>query len=766
LRGAMDAAPDIQPSAAGEWQIGLGGGLDLAALIILTVSVVAAVIWTWRSLDPAHKLSFRLTVTVLRAIALVTGLGLILQPSIRFRRFKGAPAELAVLVDASGSMARGGEDSRLVRVKRIAEAAAGRLGQISNKLTVSWYRFADVLAPDGSTPSFEPLLPGLGSDVRSAVEGLIEAKGGASLAGIVVVGDGADTEIAQPADGEYDMSWATGLGIPINAVFIGSRGERRDLAIEDAEVDPFAFTRSETPIAVTLKSVGLSDREVEAFLWQDGSVVQRRTVELVGGKGRVLFNVLPSSLGQHVFTVTVPIPEGDEVEENNRVHLTFEVVRDKFRVLHLAGRPSWDQRFLRSTFKAWPQIDLVSFYVLRTAYQSTAHGSSGMALIPFPTKDLFEDYLDEFDVVILQEFDPTAVGVDRYLDRIARFVDQGGALVLIGGSEGLNATQLPSQKFLDSLPVKLLGPGVPPAMLSDARPFRLRLTDVGVTHPLTRLHQSPERNEELYRSSTRLDGIGRVASLAAGAFRLAEHPTVQAGDGPAPVIAVRDVNKGRSMVVATDSLWRWGFSGPMTGGPANTYVTFWRQAIAWLTRAPVLDRLRVEVEPPSVGVGRPIEFSMELLDEVYRPVPAVPLDCEISWLRQDGSEETEQFEVLLDAEGRYRREWTPREEGPHRLKVAAASGQEKTVRFLASSQRGELAQLEPRRALLEELARSTGGHFEEGLMTPESWATGVGSARRVQTETELPLWDHPLTVIVFIALIASEWLLRRRRGLR
>jgi hypothetical protein len=35
----------------------------------------------------------------------------------------------------------------------------------------------------------------------------------------------------------------------------------------------------------------------------------------------------------------------------------------------------------------------------------------------------------------------------------------------------------------------------------------------------------------------------------------------------------------------------WRFSGPVAGGPADLYNTFWRKAIAWLTHAPDLQRL-------------------------------------------------------------------------------------------------------------------------------------------------------------------------------
>ncbi|MCP4604123.1 MAG: hypothetical protein GY847_26975 [Proteobacteria bacterium] len=763
----MGGGNDIPMPTIDEWQITAVGGLDLSAFILLSFGILAAVMWTWRSLDPAHSFRIRLLITTLRALALFGAFVLLLQPAVHFRKIEDAPTELAILVDGSGSMTRGNDEARLGQVKKIVEQARSGLDELSKQHKLSWYGFAeDLIATNGSDGAISPLKKQKKTDIKSAILKLAKMHKDAPVNGIVLISDGADTEIADPEDGIWDATWARKLGVPINAVFVGSVSKHKDLAIERAEMDPFAFSRSETPIAVTLSSVGFPDREVEAFLWQDGSVVQRRTVQLVGGKGQFSFTVFPSTLGHHVLTVTVPTPPDDEVPENNKSHVAFKVIRDKFRILHLAGRPSWDQRFLRETLKSWPRVDLVSFYILRTAYQSTAFGSSGMALIPFPTEDIFEGHLDKFDIVILHSFEPVSVGVDRYLERIAEFVNKGGALVLIGGSVGLASGKMPSKAFKKILPVKLLGPGTPERRLFDTTPFRVKLTEVGANHPLMRLKPSTEKNMETWRSLTRLDIIGRVAALTDGALRLAEHPFVRADDGPAPVVAAREVGEGRTLAIATDSLWRWRFTGPMSGGPSDAYATFWRQAISWLTRAPELDRLRVKVNPSPVFVNRPTQIDIELLDETYRPMPGMAISCVINWILQDGAKASDAFQAQLDDQGCYRREWLPNVEGPHNLTVTSAEGLSSTKRFLVETQNKELNHLEPKKSLIEAIARETGGYFESGTLTPKSWKTGGGASHHILYHREIPLWDHPLAILLLIALLTSEWLLRRRIGLR
>jgi uncharacterized membrane protein len=482
--------------------------------------------------------------------------------------------------------------------------------------------------------------------------------------------------------------------------------------------------------------------------------------------GHFTFSVFPSTLGQQVLTITVPTPPDDEVPENNTAYVTFEVIRDKFRILHIAGHPSWDQRFLRETLTSWPRVDLVSFYILRTEYQSSTLGASGMALIPFPTEDLFEGHLNEFDIVIFHNFEPASVGVDRYLKNIADFVKQGGAIVLIGGSRGLGGGKMASGELIDIFPVKLLPSGTSSSRLFDENAFRLKLTEAGANHPMMRLKPSFKKNFEYWRSLYRLDGIGRVASVADGSLRLAEHPFVQADDGPSPVIAVKEVEKGRSLAIMTDSLWRLRFTGPMTGGPRDAYAEFWRQAVYWLTRSPDLDRLVVEVDPSPVYVGETAQFQIVLRDEAYRAVPGAEIAARVAWIREDGSQAEDKFKAILDDQGQFRKEWQPRIVGPHRVTVTSGDGISASKRFLVKTEEKELSHLEPNEPLMRALAETTGGSFTRNDVEPKELVVRGGSNRQVLYHSEIPLWDHPLAIIFLIGVLTTEWFVRRRIGLR
>ncbi len=750
----------------GEWQITMMGGTDRLTLVLLAVAAAVLVAWSWRSFDPRLALRSRLALTALRLAALSTALALLLQPTSSSRDVRAHPSRFAVLVDVSGSMSLGQSRSRLERARPILERAAPGLGGGDDGQHLAWYSFADELMPAGDLDAAtRPATGSRGTDLLGALRALLADPGDEPLVGVLLVSDGADTLLAGGSDPALAAQALREIGLPINTLAITGGGRERDLSVSLAEADSFAFARSETPISVLVRGVGVPETGIEVGLWNEGALMQRRTVDLVGGEGRVTFSFRPQRLGQQILTVSVPVPEGDEVPENNTAHMGFEVIRDKLRVLHVAGRPSWDQRFLRDALRSWPRVDLVSFYVLRTPQQSETFGTSGLALIPFPTESLFEEHLEEFDVVIFQDFDPAPVGVDRYLDALGEFVRGGGAFALVGGATGFASGAMARGALGAMLPVRLPDPATQPSRRVVDQPFRARPTDAGRRHPVLGLAADRAANDVLLDSLGRLDGMVRVAGMAPGGIALLEHPHLTADDGPAPLVAVREAGEGRTLAVATDSLWRWRFSEPLRGGTAEIFPEFWRRAMNWLVKDPDLDRLRVSVTPPEQEPERPVTIEVELSDEAYRPVPGAEISLTTLWQDDAGVERSDSARVRLDGQGRYRREWLPEGTGPHRVVAATDDDLSATGRFLVDAAHPELTRLDADEQLLSGIAAATGGRHSVESLDPERLARVDAPAREVLSRRDVPLWDHPLALGLFFALLAAEWLLRRRAGM-
>src|SRR5262249_20098525 len=170
--------------------------------------------------------------------------------------------------------------------------------------------------------------------------------------------------------------------------------------------------------------------EVPVVLKRDGLVIKQTTAHIGGAlsESRVAFELVPERVGKYVYEGSVPVLPPETVAENNQPALLLRATRDKTRVLQVAGRPSWDERALRGFFKADPNVDLISFFILRTYDDIQAVPTEEMSLIPFPTEELFEQELGSFDVIILQDFEFARYGIRPYLDNIRAYAENGGAL--------------------------------------------------------------------------------------------------------------------------------------------------------------------------------------------------------------------------------------------------------------------------------------------------------------------------------------------------
>ena len=126
-------------------------------------------------------------------------------------------------------------------------------------------------------------------------------------------------------------------------------------------------------------------------------------------------------------------------ETNNTRSFVVRVIRDKIRVLQVSGAPSWDVRALRQMLKSNPNVDLISFFILRTQDSISLVPNDEMSLIPFPTRELFEQQLPSFDLIILQNFEFRPYGIGDYLENIRSYVEGGGGLAMLGGAVSFSA---------------------------------------------------------------------------------------------------------------------------------------------------------------------------------------------------------------------------------------------------------------------------------------------------------------------------------------
>lgn len=575
------------------------------------------------------------------------------QPTRVVDRVEQHPGALAVVVDGSLSMA----------TERRGGSAANEALSIVRALqrehpVVDVHSFSDTLSL-GLPEAFD----GPQTDMGGAFRALSERYAGQRLGGVVWISDGLGTGPVRAAFRADASATPPFIAAPLTVVEVGADSNEDDVAVLSASAGEFAYLRSPTQVVARVSAPARAGGTLPVTLEQDGAVVHSQQVMLDGdGQADVVFTVRPAVVGRNVYVVRVAANADDRVPANNVKTVVIDVVREQIRVLQVAGSPSWDVKFLRRLLKGDPGIDLVNFFILRTVDDDIYRfPNAKLALISFPYEQLFSTNIDDFDLVVLHNFDPRPYlggRTDLLMARLADFVRGGGALAMVGGDHSFEAGGFDTSPLASVLPVRLQPQGTP----VDARPFTPRLTDEGHSHPVTRLETSASDNEKRWAALPALEGTHVVSGPAPRAEVLLAHPDATTATGePLPILAVADVDRGRSLALTVDATWRWSMSEAAAGRGNRAYLRFWKHAIRWLTRDPAMRRVTVDAPPGSVSPAGLARVVARVLAPDFAPLADASVTLEITtggvtreMQGATGPDGLALFDVAVDAPGLHR----------------------------------------------------------------------------------------------------------------
>lgn len=748
-----------------DWRFASLSPLPAWALVLLALAAAASVLLAWRGLRGEPSRGRRALLLTLRALSALLAVLLLIEPAIQLLHTARVRRRFAVLVDGSRSMAFPVEPGGARRADAVAALLAESrrdLGALADRVDLEWWTFAgDATPTDAAGVAASP--KGGRTDLVAALHAA--AAGSRTLAGALLFSDGADNAtLSEGLDGAAGAALRA-LGFPVNVVAVGAEAPR-DVAVERVAVDDFAFVRNTLTVEATLRVRGYSSGEVEVVLRREGSVAATARVRLEPGRDRyaVPLSFAPDATGTFVFTVEArPLP-GEAIAENNSRSFPLRVIRDRVRVLLVAGRPCWEERFLRALLKQDPNVDLVSFFILRQN-ADTPGPQEDLSLIPFPVAEIFGPQLRTFDAVLFVDFAWSpyrSLQIESYLPGIRDYVMAGGAFAMIGGEQSFGDGRYGETAIAEILPV------VP---LDGTRPveeeLRPRLTPEGRRHPIMRLAAGDGPNAAAWEALPALPGLNLVRPLAPGqgAAVLLEAPGLLVDGRPAPVVAAREVGRGRSLAVATDSTWFWGFVAAEAGRGGRAHQRFWLNALRWLVRDPGTDALQVEPDQRTVEPGSPVGLTVSLRGADFGPAAGRKVSVEL--VGEDGKAAAG-GDAVTSADGEARLELLPPGPGAYRVVARAEGAASVETGGAAVAVRGagpEDADAAPRPELLRAIAKATGGGFSllPGGGLPE---LALNDPERIEIgrRKDVPIWDRAWTLAALAATLAAEWVLRRRFG--
>ena len=292
--------------------------------------------------------------------------------------------------------------------------------------------------------------------------------------------------------------------------------------------------------------------------------------------------------GQNVVQFILPEAPGELTDRNNSAVVQINGIRDRLSVLLVSGEPHPGQRTWRNLLKSDPSVDLVHFTILRPPEKQDGVPVTELSLIAFPTRELFMDSVDDFDLIIFDRYRRRGILPLTYFDNIRRYVEDGGALLLAAGPDYATAASLYRSPLADILP------GRPTARVIEA-PFLPEISELGQRHPVTaglaQAHQPPEGSDQPWgRWMRQVEVIAQSGQ------------TVMTGHDGAPLLVLDRVGEGRVALLASDQAWLWerGFEG---GGPQLEML---RRLAHWMMGEPELEEeaLFAETDGQTIRITR------------------------------------------------------------------------------------------------------------------------------------------------------------------
>ena len=533
------------------WSIAFSPLLPLWALYLLGgMALAVSSILFWRRARGAW----------LRALAFLLLLLGLCDPNLVEENRRPLKDIVAIVVDRSASQDVGGRPQQTDKARDELEARLKALGDVD-------LRVVETSREESDTD---------GTKLFAALHGALADAPPDRVGGAIMITDGVVHDIPASAA-------ALGFNAPLHALVTGHEGERQR-RIELVEAPRYGIVGKDQTIVARVLDSADHGEPVRLTVRRDGE-----TIASIGARIGDPINIRTTIEhgGQNVIELEVaPVP-GEINADGNHAVVSIEGVRDKLRVLLVSGKPHPGERMWRNLLKSDANVDLVHFTILRPP-EKAGDGTpiNELSLIAFPVADLFGHKIKDFDLIIFDRYAQQSVLPYVYLDNIANYVREGGALLMAEGPE----FSAPEGLFYS--PLGEIAPAEPTGEDVEG-PFRASLSEQGLRHPVTRALAAPEGKDggNLWGRWFRLIGAKPTGGQ-----------TIMAGPDGKPLLVLSRVDKGRVGLLLSDQMWLWarGYDG---GGP---YLELLRRLAHWLMKEPDLEEeaLRASAKGRTVTIER------------------------------------------------------------------------------------------------------------------------------------------------------------------
>ena len=496
--------------------------LMLAGLIAATLTALAL----WRHLSG----------WALRGLASLLLVGALIQPMYQTEKRTPLADIVLLVVDQSASQTLAQRSALTKERARQIEAA------LAARPNTEVYRIDVTDGPDNS-----------GSLLMTALAKTLAKLPNAQISGILILSDGQ----------LHDLELAPDLPAPLHLMLSGQPTDwDRRVVVKNAPA--FAILGEEILLTLRVEDSGaapVTKAGVPLIISVDGG--PPTTYQVPVGEDLTMPITLPHA-GKNIIQFEQPPTEGDLTDRNNTALVHINGVRDRLRVLLVSGQPHAGGRIWRNLLKSDSTVDLVHFNILRSPDKQDSVPVGELSLIAFPTRALFTEKINDFDLIIFDRYKRRGILPALYLQNIVDYVQNGGAVLVAAGPDYASANSLYRSPMQDILPAE-------PTARVITKAYRPKLTDIGQKHPVTA--DLPGDKSAWGRWLRQIEVTPKSGDI------------LMSGDADRPLLILDRQGKGRVALLASDHAWLWhrGLEG---GGPQRELL---RRLAHWMMKEPDLE---------------------------------------------------------------------------------------------------------------------------------------------------------------------------------
>ncbi len=760
----------------------------VAAVLVVLVSV-----WGYgRSRLPMR---LKLTGITLKTLGILLLGFCLLEPQWVDKKAKPGANFIAVLADNSQGMEIRDAGSATSRAEELAAILKPQPGDwqeaLDENFQIRRYSFDTRLRTTGDFDSLD--FKGRASALVGSTRNLGQRFSGRPLAGILLFSDGNATDIESLNDGLGQMP-------PVYPVVMGKQSPIKDISIASVQVTSSTFEDAPVVIHCQLAATDFpAEKIVARLLDADGKVLDTQYPAL-GQAMKVKFEVKPESLGVSFYTVELGQTgqtEGEAGEEeatlaNNRRVVAVERRKEPFRILYVAGRPNWEYKFLKRALDDDPQVDLVGLIrIAKREPKFVFKGRDGESSNPLfrgfrgdeeeegsydkpilkrlnvKSEDELKDGFPKnagdlfgYHAIIIDDLE-SAFFMPHQRELIRRAVSERGAgFMMLGGQESFSQGGYENTPIDELLPVYLQRSG----NVSPVDNLAFGLERDGWLSQWVRLRKTEADEKDRLEDMPKFRVLNQVDRIKPGASVMA---SVLGEDSKRmPALVVQRYGHGKSGALLIGDMWRWQMAGKNKN---EDLPRAWRQIIRWLvTDVPSRVQLATEADSGAAGLGR--RLIVKARNEEFKPLGFANVELSV----MPNGDESQAVDLSVDPSsteaGAFESLYIPREEGGYVARAVVRDENGKTIGdveagWASNPAADEFRSLQPNIALMEDLAKRTGGRVLDVSELTE-WAREMPSKQSpVMDSFQTPLWHLPWMFAAALLLLVTEWWLRRRHWL-